>query len=185
MKPTIVRPATPADAAGIARVHVDTWRTTYRGVVPDDFLARLAYDKSEARWTQTLGNPSGGQFAFVGVEERSGEVVGFAVAGPERDGDPTYTGEVYALYILQAYQRQGLGRRLMAACARELSRRGFGSVLVWVLADNPCRLFYETLGGRRLRAKPLTIGGTTLQEIAYGWPEAGLLDASPSQREDG
>ena len=31
------------DAAGIARVHVDTWRTAYRGLIPDDVLAGFSY----------------------------------------------------------------------------------------------------------------------------------------------
>jgi hypothetical protein len=40
----VIREAAPADAPGIARVHVDTWRTTYQGIVPDQFLARLSYE---------------------------------------------------------------------------------------------------------------------------------------------
>ncbi|MBI1881100.1 MAG: hypothetical protein HYR94_23215 [Chloroflexi bacterium] len=35
----IMRLAQPADAGGIARVHVESWRTTYAGTIPADFLA--------------------------------------------------------------------------------------------------------------------------------------------------
>jgi hypothetical protein len=31
-----IRPATAADAAVIAKVHADSWRTTYPGIVPDE-----------------------------------------------------------------------------------------------------------------------------------------------------
>ena len=46
------------------------------------------------------------------VAEGGGGIVGFSCAGPERSGDPTYRGEVYAIYILRAFQDQGLGRQL-------------------------------------------------------------------------
>lgn len=175
-----VRPAIPADAPGIARVHVDTWRTTYRGLVPDEVLAGLSYEKGQARWERTLQDPESGQFVFVAADGKSGQVVGFAVAGPERTGDPVYTGEVYAIYILEAYQRKGLGRRLIGACARELAGRDRKAMLIWVLRDNPNRPFYEALGGVKLRSQPLEIGGATLEEIAYGWPDiSGLNPAGP------
>ncbi|EPZ52573.1 hypothetical protein [Alicyclobacillus acidoterrestris] len=40
-----IRKAVPDDAAGVAKVHVDSWRTTYREIVNDEFLASLSYEK--------------------------------------------------------------------------------------------------------------------------------------------
>jgi len=31
----------------IARVHIDTWRTTFAGIVPQDYLDQLTYAESE------------------------------------------------------------------------------------------------------------------------------------------
>ena len=45
---SLIRPATLEDAPAIARVHVDTWRTTYAGIVPDEHLAKLSYERSQA-----------------------------------------------------------------------------------------------------------------------------------------
>ena len=53
---TAVREAMPCDAAAIARVHVDAWRTTYRGIVPDEYLSSLSYEKSQQRWERLLTN---------------------------------------------------------------------------------------------------------------------------------
>ncbi len=47
-----IREATPDDIPGIARVHVDTWRTAYLGIVPAEHLAGLSYERSEARWRE-------------------------------------------------------------------------------------------------------------------------------------
>jgi len=75
-----VREAMPADAVGIARVRVDTWRTTYRGIVPDATLANLSFEENEKRWEcQVQGGD--GRFTYV-VEDEIGEVVGFASGGP-------------------------------------------------------------------------------------------------------
>ena len=49
-----IRPATAGDAAALARVHVDSWRTTYRGIVPDEALAHLSYERREQLWANQL-----------------------------------------------------------------------------------------------------------------------------------
>lgn len=165
-----IRPADPADAAGIARVHVDTWRTTYRGIVPDEFLAELSYAQRQAAWERHLCEPGESSCVYV-AESDDRQVVGFADGGPERSGDAIYRGELYAIYILEPWQQQGIGRALVARVARWLVDHGYTSMLVWVLAQNPSRRFYEALGVTYLRSQMITIGGTSLEEIAYSWKE--------------
>ena len=97
-------------------------------------------------------------------------MVGFVSAGPEREGDPNYLGELYAIYLLQHAKRKGLGRKLVDIVMRELCERGFSSMLLWVLKDNlPACKFYEEVGGAYLREKPIAIGNQSLIEVAYGW----------------
>ena len=49
-----IRDTDTTDASAIARVHVDTWRTTYAGIVPAEFLAGLSYADREQMWQQAL-----------------------------------------------------------------------------------------------------------------------------------
>lgn len=164
-----VRDAAPSDAAGVARVHVDTWRSTYAGILPADFLAGLEYANSEAVWSAAMAADRPGACLLV-AETAQGEVVGFAYGAPEREGDPIYRGEIFAIYVLQAYQRLGSGRRLFSALAQRLRQDGLESFLLWVLKDNlPARRFYESLGGTYLTEKTITIGETDLIEVSYGW----------------
>jgi GNAT superfamily N-acetyltransferase len=172
-----IRAAHPSDAAAIAKVHVDSWRTTYRGIVPDDFLAALSYEQREGMWCDILSPPSRSSFVYV-AEDPCGQIVGFASGGPARDADPDYTGELYAIYVLQDQQRHGLGRRLIATLVQQLIQAGMLSLLVWVLADNPARRFYETLGGQYVYDKQVSIGSAQLVEVAYGWRHAGILVAA-------
>ena len=166
----LIRAAALTDAAAIARVHVDSWRTTYAGMVPADYLAKLSYAQREQFWHNILANPTPSGCVYVAAHA-TGEILGFASGGPERSGDMVYRGELYAIYLLARYQRQGLGRHLTMAVAQRLLQCGLASMLVWVLAANPGRAFYAALGGQLVYEKNVTIGAAQLLEVAYGWPD--------------
>lgn len=165
-----IRPATVEDAPALAQVHVATWRTTYRGLVPDAYLDSLSVAERTERWRGRLSGADPGAFTLV-AEDGDGRLVGFATGGPERENDSVYTGELYAIYLLQAAQRAGLGRRLVQAVAERLLAMGHTAMLVWVLATNPSRGFYERLGGQYLRSTMINIGGVEVEDVAYGWTD--------------
>jgi len=166
-----IREATPDDIPGIARVHVDTWRTAYVDIVPAAHLASLSYEQRESRWREILAPLGDGRCHYV-AENDEGQIVGIATGGPERDGLPGYDGELYGLYVLAAYQRQRIGRALAQTAARHLAANGFTAMIIWVLKDNhKARAFYEAMGGQLAGEKLITIGGAELLEVAYGWPD--------------
>jgi L-amino acid N-acyltransferase YncA len=171
-----IRTARPEDAAGIARVHVDSWKRAYTGLIPQDFLDSLSYTDREGPWKHWLTHGLNGTYAWVAVTEQD-EVVGFTTVGPERDADPLYHGELYSLYLLPSVQRQGIGSRLVQTGAHQLVALGLNSMIIWVLEDNPARLFYAASGGIHLEdhRKEITIGGATLFETAYGWKDLNSL----------
>ena len=163
---SLVRPAELQDAAAIARVHVAAWRSTYRGLLPDDFLASLDEAGYEDRWRRIIAE--GSSRVFVAAD--SLEVVGFASAGRERAGENGYSGELYAIYVLREFQRRGHGRGLVQAVVGGLRELELPDMIVWVLRDNGgARSFYERLGGVYVRTQPITIGSALLQEVSYGW----------------
>lgn len=166
----LIRPARPADAVGIARVHVESWRNTYPGMVPDGYLVGLSATASAARWLRVLA----GRGTFVAIDDREG-IVGFATCGAQRTRLEGFGGEFYAIYLLDYMQGQGIGRRLMATMASELMDAGMTSAVVWVLEHNPSRWFYERLGGARLAEQPIAFAGAVLTEVAYGWRDLAPL----------
>lgn len=143
-----MRAATRGDLRAIAEVHVESWRTTYAGLLEDDFLHRLSVEERIGQWTSAMG-VAGSHLLIVEVPEAG--IVGFAAGGPERSGDPEHRAELYAIYLLKSYQRRGLGSALTRALVDRLVADGHDSLLVWVLVANPARRFYEKLGGRELR----------------------------------
>lgn len=162
-----VRPARCDDAHAIADVHVAAWRSTYRGIVPDDYLADLQVASRERMWKNLLCNQSA--TCVHVVDDPDAGIVGFVSGGQERNGDPQYAGEIYTIYILEQYQRRGYGRKLLEALVRDLLAQKITSMLVWVIAVNPACKFYESLGGIQLRRQMIDIGGTLVEEVAYGW----------------
>jgi ribosomal protein S18 acetylase RimI-like enzyme len=162
----MVRPALQEDAEAIARVHVATWRSAYRGVLPDEFLGSLTEAHYADRWRRVIGDGS----SSVHVVEQVEGIVGFASGGRERAGENGFAGELYAIYVLDSAQRQGHGRGLVRAVAGALRDMKLKDMIVWVLRDNrPARRFYERLGGVYVRSQPITIGTATLEEVSYGW----------------
>ncbi|MCY0901622.1 MAG: GNAT family N-acetyltransferase, partial [Firmicutes bacterium] len=163
---------TQEDARQIAVVHVESWRTTYRGIVAADFLNKLSHGERETTWRHTLTAEAPQRRIVYVSEDAAGDITGFAMGGRHRDADPTYTGELYAIYLLEAAQGQGIGGELVREVARSLRGQGHRTMLVWVLEQNPARHFYQHLGGVPVRHKNAHIGDQVLPEVAYGWREA-------------
>lgn len=168
-----IRLALPQDAPGIAQVHVQSWQTSYRGIVTDEVLDNQSIPRRQGYWEQILvgmeNNIDALHFVFV-AENEQGEIVGFASGGKSRQENLPFEGELYAIYILEMAKRRGIGERLFRAIAEKLHAEGYRSMMLWVLADNhPGKQFYEKMGGRMISEQMITIGGEELLEVAYGW----------------
>jgi ribosomal protein S18 acetylase RimI-like enzyme len=166
----LIRRAEPNDATGIAHVHVQSWRSTYRGIVPDSYLDELNEADRTEHWLDLL---DGGMDVYVA--ERAGAVIGFATGGKSRDNVANCDAELYAIYLLEEDQRTRIGSDLLRELARALSRRGFHGMEVWVLARNSAKGFYERMGAEYAGTKEIEIGGATLMEQAYVWTDLGVL----------
>lgn len=170
-----IRPATPQDAFGIAHVHVETWRATYPTLLPHDYLAKhLSIDTRAIFWQRTLQLGDGHEAVFVACE--GFDIVGFASVGPARKAprgsEPAGRwGEVFTLYVLPDWQEQGVGRMLLTNGFAELVERGFDAALLWVVAGNPSRFFYEAMGGKAIARDVEKFAGAPIEEICYAWPE--------------
>jgi GNAT superfamily N-acetyltransferase len=172
-----IRRGRPEDAAAIARVHVESWRSTYAGMLPENLLLKLSSAQHEARWWRhVLGRFRRRHFVYVAEDDRAG-VVGFVSGGMARDRQLGYAGEVYALYLLDEYHGLGIGTALFRRLSARLLRDCGQGMVVWVLNANPSRYFYERLGGRRIATRRDRMGGAEVEESAYGWADVTHLVA--------
>ena len=167
-----IRPAQANDAEAIARVHIETWRTAYRSILPDQHLAQLDLGERTKLWQKNYARP--GTKIFLAHYEKSG-VVGFISGGPTRYPAYTPQAEMYAIYVLDTFQKKGLGALLTSALVDALRETGMNSMLVWVLSDNANRGFYEKLGGQEVGREFTSIAGKKLEQSALAWDDLAKL----------
>ncbi|KSU83311.1 L-amino acid N-acyltransferase YncA [Fictibacillus enclensis] len=169
-----IRKALPGDEEAIAFVHVDSWRTTYKGIVDEEYLQNMSVEDRKEMWKGIIENPLPENYLFVASINQ--EIIGFCSGGPNRSGRYPYDGELYAIYILQEYQRRSIGTSLIRRLAQSHLDSGYHTMMVWVLQDNPCKIAYERLGGILLGKEEIQIGNQELVEEAIGFDLARLLN---------
>jgi ribosomal protein S18 acetylase RimI-like enzyme len=173
-----VRPAELGDATAIGAVHVAAWRSTYPGILPDTYLARLSPTRLALQYRAAIG--SGATVMVAATRGAGPRIVGFATAGAARTpglGD----GEIETLYVLDDFRDQGVGRRLMTAAGSHLADIGCRSAYCWVLRDNPSRWFYRRIGGRQAAETTIQVGGAPVVQTAFVWDPIEQLTLSSGQ----
>src|SRR6202140_1730332 len=171
---SLIRQAVMGDARAIGRIEVETWRSTYAGMLPDRALLAMSVQRQTASWAGFLRHRPGD--VFVAQADRSaggaeGPILGFGNCGQQRDQAFGFGGEVYPLYVAPESQGTGLGRQLLLALFARLVHCGHRSALVWVVRANPARFFYERLGGKQVLHRPIPVGGAPVESVAYGWKD--------------
>jgi len=151
-----LRPAVPADALAVARIHVRAWQAGYRGLLPAGYLDGLRAEDRAARYT--FGRADGPK-TTVAVDA-GGVVVGFATI---------HGAELSALHVEPDAWGTGIGRALIAQARADLATAGVDEAHLWVLAGNArAERFYArdgwTTDGTR---RSDTVWGVTVDEVAY------------------
>ena len=153
------------DAPGIAEAHVATWQVTYRGLVPDDYLAGLSVPTRTERWRERFQTGYGTTF----VLEEAGRILAFADFGKSRDSDkdPSVTCELYAIYIRPEAQGRGVGRALFKKGVAWAAELGFKEMTTFVLKGNDsAHRFYLAMGMLEDGTEvPANIGGRDVVEL--------------------
>ncbi|GAK10679.1 GNAT family N-acetyltransferase [Geomicrobium sp. JCM 19039] len=154
----VIRNAKVEDARGIAHVHVQSWKTTYRGIVPQTYLDGLDETTRTERWVKIITEVNNTKVAT----NDEGKVVGFVNYG--RSERYAADGQVYALYLLESHQRRGIGAELLEAAKTEFQREGWHTYAVEALVDNPSMAFYRNNHPVHYLLSSFTIHGKVLRE---------------------
>ena len=150
-----VRAARAADASGLARVQVASWRSAFAGLVPDAVIAELTSEEAVGqfaeRWREAITAPPTSKHRVHVAVEKPGEpeILGFAAAGPATDEDlwPGTDGELYELHIMPSVAAEGHDQRLLHAVADTFAEDGFSTGYTWALAGDEARVeFLEAAG---------------------------------------
>ena len=157
-----IRDATPEDAAAIAEVHVRSWRSAYRGMIPVEVLDALSVVQRERNWRERLLlATTADAIPFTLVAELAGAVRGFCnVSRLDADAEAT----IGALYLEPAHLRAGIGSALLATALARLRDAGRDDVVLWVLEENrAARAFYERFGFAADGARERLVGAPEIR----------------------
>ena len=166
-----IRTALSSDAAQISQIYVDSWKSTYRGLLDDGYLDAMDCETARAGWEEYLRLP--GRFAFVACAE-DGPVVGFA-AGMEDSPVRPGSGLLDSLHIAPACRGRGVGKSLMAEFAAELRRRNVSGMAITVIEGNDsARAIYEHLGAKTVGRRN-GVYGDRVTEIVLYWEDVSVL----------
>ena len=157
-----IRTAILADIPIIARINVDTWRSNYVGIVPDDYLAGMSYEKYKGFELDFL---SGKFFYYIAEIER--EIAGYACITLDNEADKKSRGELKMIYVKKDFQNLGIGKKLFLKISEYLYDNGCKSLIAWTLKLGNSSLFYSSLGGFVCKERKEIIGGKELDEICY------------------
>lgn len=157
-----IRLATIDDAAAIAEVHVRTWQSAYRGLLPDHALDAMAPDQRRPMWERLLGAAAGPGSVIVAV--RDDTIAGFASFGPAHDAAAARSVfELYAIYVAPAAQGQGAGTQLLLEAEDAMQHAGATHGQLWVLDGNePAQRFYRSHGWHP--------DGVSQEDVLFGVP---------------
>ena len=163
-----LREALPGDVSSIANVHVESWRRSFEGIAPDEYLKNLSVEKREKVFAGRLAENG---YRLLAAESDEDGIIGFIDFGKPEFENFGYAGRIYSFYLLPEYQRRGVGTRLFRRCLDELRKEGYRSVCLDTLEMSPYRAFYEKSGGRVVARDKHNLGDKEFATIIYGWDE--------------
>jgi GNAT superfamily N-acetyltransferase len=162
----IIRLAMPADARAVAGVHVRSWQSAYRSLLPAEYLDSLRPEDRAARYDFSHIDP---QKPCTLVAEIDVAICGFATTMPSRDADLPDHGELAALYVEPSLWNRGLGVALIQAARAQMVELGFRQASLWLLKGNErAGRFYRLDGWTPDGAyKPDRVWGVDVEEFRH------------------
>jgi GNAT superfamily N-acetyltransferase len=170
-----LRDATEHDAAAIAHLHAESWRSAYRGMLSDDYLDNRAHSERVAVWQARFSEIAGKPF-FAILAEAGLQLAGFACVFP--NDHPTFGSFLDNLHVTPQSTGQGIGRHLLCEVARRLlAERTPGGLYLWVIERNSrARQFYAKAGAVEVERAELPMpDGSRLTEVRCFWPDPARL----------
>jgi len=171
-----IRIAQQGDFRAIAELHAASWRSTYCGILSNEYLDRNVGSERIDLWEKRFRNPRDSQ--HIVIAEIQAHIVGFACAyGNE---DEQWGTMLDNLHVLPAQKGKGIGSKLVADVALWCSKAHPGQgMFLWAFDRNvQARRFYERLGGvvagEAIWSAP---DGTAVNELRYVWKNVDQLIA--------
>ena len=160
----VIRAAETKDLENIADLYVRNHKSTYRGLLSDDYLDALTTASARAKWEEKMSAKD----ARLLVAEREGEFLGFAAVMPDPELEQTLYLE--SLHVAESARGKGVGTALIRACAQLAEKDGFQKMSVCIVRGNhSAGDLYRRLGAEHHSFFEDDFGGTVSSSEKLVW----------------
>ncbi|KGK85878.1 GCN5 family acetyltransferase [Desulfosporosinus sp. HMP52] len=135
-----IRKATLHDVKHISRIHALSWKSAYKGIIPQAYLD----DLKEDFWVSALENWIKDDVLTAQIIFENDRTIGCVAYGKSRDKSLPDWGEIVSIYLLPEYFGKGCGNKLLETALLDLKQSDYQNIYLWVLKENlRARHFYE------------------------------------------
>ena len=140
-----IRYANRMDADTLALINSKSALQAYKGIVPDDFLKeRFSYERLKERLYKELNEGTTTSCIIYKDDIPVGMQTFARDDDKERDDSEI---DIWRIYLLPEYWGQNIGIEFIDWGIKELKRKGYKKVALWVVEENVrARKFYEKFG---------------------------------------
>jgi len=178
-----IRPANVFDAPVLGDLHAASWRNAYREMLSAAFLAGDVAAQRRAAWTQRLACLGANEHVFITGTGHA--ALGFVSMFGNQD--PQWGSFLNNLHVLPSHQRQGIGTRLLHACARLCAQRySHPGLWLWVAQGNvQAQRFYLRHGAQnRGHGTWLSPEQREVALYRFAWPDVKQLEPATIRRSE-
>lgn len=141
------------------------WQQSYKGIINNEFLNNLSYNENE-RIERSKKN-----FEIDNVKKLvildNDKIIGIINIGQSKKEKYREYGEILALYVLNDYKGQGLGKKLFLEGIKELKLLGYNKMIISCIKENPSNEFYKHMGGIKIDECEFILPNQKLIENIY------------------
>lgn len=161
----MIRKAKTNDAERITRIHLNSWRTTYNKVFPEE-----VFDKQESEYSirvQKIKEAITNNTSNYIVLEEDNIIKAFICYGFARGDKYKNFKEIYSIYIEKENQNKGYGSKLINYCFDLFKKEEYNNVIIRCLKGNTAEEFYHKIGGTVIDSEKCTLHNIDIIENVY------------------
>ena len=138
--------ATEKDAYAISYIGAYSWKETYTGLVPDNYLKyKVNHFEDKVENQKKVIQNENVDFYLAKVD---GKAVGYVCYGPSENEKYEDYGYVGGLYLLEEYQGYGIGKELFRIALEGLKEKGYTKLMLECMSGNKVIDFYKKYLGK-------------------------------------
>ncbi len=152
-------------AEKIAKVHIDTWKNAYKGIISDEYLQSLSVKQRVQKYKFRKNLAEGQQFFALKLKR---EIIGLLFLIVNAGGDGKNKGEISAIYLSPAHWDKGYGSQMMEYAVDYFAKQNCDEIFIWVLEQNMRAInFYKKFGFTFDGNQKTIVLGKKLKEVRY------------------